>query len=206
VGILKTSNVVLVLMLDGLDLGFEVGYLYSLISITLFKASDELLSKIVSFPLACVHFLQLSDLNDLLSNLELVDARLVLEFDIKLDSLVVDLFVMLPHHLFDLACVPLVDLGSHLFPDVVIQMLNLFEDAPLQLGLGAGAVGQIVVAFVVAALVLTRLISEVFDNQELLLQDLLDVDDLDLEGGLVKGFSVSGFFLKLPNRDLLGHE
>ena len=114
--------------------------------------------------------------------------------------------MLLFHQPLNLNGVPRVDLRLDLFPYVLIQMLNLFEDASLQLGLSASAFGQIIVTVVVGALIMACLISEVFDNQELLLKDLLEVDDFKLESVFVEICSFDTFFLQLFNIYLFCHK
>jgi len=103
--------------------------------------------------------------------------------------------VLLFHQPLNLNGVPRVDLRLDLFPYVLIQMLNLFKDTSFQLSLSASAFCQIIVTVVVSALIMACLISEVFDNQELLLKDLLKIDNFKLESVFVEICSFDTFFL-----------
>ena len=49
--------------------------------------------------------------------------------------------------------VPIVDLGGDLLPDVLIQVLDLFEHTALELILGLGACCQFIIAFMIHTMV-----------------------------------------------------
>ena len=69
----------------------------------------------------------------------------------------------------NLHSVPLVDLRSHLIPDILVQMLDLFEDAPLKFGARARTLRQFVVAVVLLAPVAARFGPELLDYGQFLL-------------------------------------
>lgn len=77
----------------------------------------------------------------------------------------VDLGVVLPHQLFDLSRVLLVDLRLHLILDVLVQVLNLLVDTSLELVLVAFTSGKVIIAVVVSlALVLLLVSLEVLNH------------------------------------------
>ena len=103
--------------------------------------------------------------------------------------------------------VPLVNLGSHFVPDVIIQVFNLLEDSSLQLGASAGSLSQLIITIVIDAPLTARPSPEFLDDRQFLLEHLLQVVKLSLQvSKLAVTISLKKFFLHASDGDLLGQE
>ena len=91
----------------------------------LFKASDDIF--------------ELLNMEDTFTNLDFIDLCMVMQLNPLLAFQVVDLLKVSLGQTLYLHSVPIVDLGGDLLPDVLIQVLDLFEHTALELVLGLGA-------------------------------------------------------------------
>ena len=103
--------------------------------------------------------------------------------------------------------VPLVNLGSHFVPDVIIQVLNLLEDSSLQLGASAGSLSQLIITIVIDAPLTARPSPEFLDDRQFFLEHLLQVVEFSLQvSKLAVTVPFKKFFLHASDGDLLGQE
>ena len=108
--------------------------------------------------------------------------------------------------LFDLLGVPLMDLGGHLCPDELIQVLYLLEDLAFQFGTSAHACRQLIAAVVLVVPSVPATLLQLLNDLELLFKDDFQVANFDLERGDVNAGLLDEFFLNPLHFNFLCHE
>lgn len=86
-----------------------------------------------------------------LANLDLIALRMVVTFNLVLRRDMLNLYQVLLGQGLNLHGVALVDLRRHLVANVLVQVLDLLEHAPLQLGSCAVALSELIVTVMVDA-------------------------------------------------------
>ena len=132
--------------------------------------------------------------------------------------MIVQLNLMILLHLLDLCqvilfeslnldAVPFMDFRSDFIPNVLVQVLNFLENAPLEFSARASTLSQLIIAIVVEAPVTSTFGPELLDYRKFLLEYLFQIVDFGLQVCmLVIAFTLKKFFLHALDHDFFGQE
>ena len=114
-----------------------------------------------------------------LANLDLIALRMVVTFNLVLRRDMLNLYQVLLGQGLNLHGVALVDLRRHLVANVLVQVLDLLEHAPLQLGSCAVALSELIVTVMVDADFGARFRPQFLDDLKFLLKHDLQIFKLN---------------------------